>query len=116
MRTRILMTLGLVALLVGCAAPGLIDEQGAGSYLLINGIEPTSDPFGDIITSSGIIPDDVVLVELTAHLKATGGSGPGTRARPIRPTARQDRGRSREGSPRTLVAAWPGFGRSFRCR
>lgn len=53
---------------VGCAA-GDIDNTPAPVVLVVGDIITTSDPFGDILTTGGTIPEDSIEVEFTARLK-----------------------------------------------
>lgn len=66
-------TAGLVLALAvaACTAPGDIDNTPAPVLLIVGNITAVSDPFGDVITSGGTIPDDVILVPFTARLKAS---------------------------------------------
>lgn len=70
----------LVALAgAGCTAPGDIDDTDSPVILVVQSIEPVNDPFGDVITNTGTIPDDVVNVTFAAHPKnpeITGSTGP----------------------------------------
>lgn len=52
----------------GCAA-GNIDNTPAPVTLVVGDLVPTSDPFGDVLTSGGTVPEDVVEVDLLARLK-----------------------------------------------
>lgn len=56
----------LVAL--GCTA-GPHDESPAPVILVVGSINQTSDPFGDVLTSGGTVPEDTIEVNFTARLK-----------------------------------------------
>lgn len=65
-------TIGLLLIAVslfGCTAPGGIDNTPAPVILVVGNISQQSDPFGDVITSGGTIPEDTIQVEFTARLK-----------------------------------------------
>lgn len=59
----------LVALVGGGCAAGDIDDTPAPVILVVGDLTQTSDPFGDVLTSGGTIPEDTIEVELTARLK-----------------------------------------------
>lgn len=70
-----IVTVGLVA----CAAPGDIDDTDSPTILVIESIEPLTDPFGDVISDAGTVQEDVVRVTFSAHPKSlavTGSVGP----------------------------------------
>jgi hypothetical protein len=67
----------IVALAMGCSVVGDIDETANAVILVINSIEPTSDPFGDVLSLSGIIPEDGIEVAFSAHLKGPVTASPG---------------------------------------
>lgn len=52
----------------GCAA-GNIDNTPAPVVLVVGDLTPTSDPFGDVLTSGGTVPEDAIDVDFTARLK-----------------------------------------------
>lgn len=79
-RGALLLALALVAF--GCAAAGDIDDTENAVILVINSISQSSDPFGDVLTSSGGILPDTVDVELSAHLK-TPTAPPGSPSEPV---------------------------------
>jgi hypothetical protein len=56
--------------MTGCSASGEIDNTDNAVVLVITSITPSSDPFGDVLTSGGIILDDTIDVVFAAHLKA----------------------------------------------
>jgi len=56
--------------MTGCSATGDIDNTQNAVVLVITSIVPTSDPFGDVVTSEGTILDDTIDVVFAAHLKA----------------------------------------------
>ena len=66
----------------GCGAPGNLDDSRAASVLIVQSVLATSDPFGDILSSSGSIFDDVISVDFTAHLKQATGA-PGAPTEPV---------------------------------
>jgi len=63
----------LATLALGCGATGSLDDTENAVVLVINSIEQVSDPFGDVLTSGGTIPEDTIQVEFAAHLKAPTG-------------------------------------------
>lgn len=68
-------TLGAAA----CSAPGDIDDTDTPTVLVIQSIEPVTEPFGDVISDAGTVLDDVVRVTFAAHPKSlavTGTTGP----------------------------------------
>lgn len=77
---RVLVIL-MATLALGCGAAGSIDDSESAAILVINQISQTSDPFGDVLTSGGTIPEDTIEVEFAAHLKAPTGP-PGTATEP----------------------------------
>jgi len=62
-----LLVLAVAAL--GCSANGNVDSTTAAVLLIVSTIEPISDPFGDVVTTSGTILEDAVRVDLVARLK-----------------------------------------------
>ena len=56
--------------LSGCGASGDIDNTENAVVLVLTSIVPSTDPFGDVLTSGGTILDDTVDVVFAAHLKA----------------------------------------------
>jgi len=66
----------VVALAMGCSVVGNIDETANAVVLVINSITPTSDPFGDVLSTSGTIPDDGISVIFSAHLKSPIAASP----------------------------------------
>ena len=80
-RRRLVLALAAVLFMSGCTAMGLIDNESAPTILIIDRINAVTDPFGDVLSRSGTIPDDLIEVLFTAHLKAS-TSPPGTPASP----------------------------------
>jgi len=66
----------IVALAMGCSVVGDIDETANAVILVIGSIVPTSDPFGDVLSTSGIIPEDGIDVTFSAHLKSPIAASP----------------------------------------
>lgn len=66
--TPLLAGLFLVAAMGGCTA-GPHDDTPAPVILVVGNISQTSNPFGDILTSGGTIPDDSIQVDFTSRLK-----------------------------------------------
>jgi len=64
-----LLLLAVVAGPAACSAPGSIDNTQAPVILIAGNVAQVSDPFGDVLTSGGTIPDDSVTVRFTARLK-----------------------------------------------
>lgn len=67
-----LLSLGAVAVslvLVGCSAPGDIDNTSSPVILVAGNLAEVSSPFGDVLTSGGTVPDDSVTIRFTARLK-----------------------------------------------
>ncbi|MFQ5743462.1 MAG: hypothetical protein ACE5HV_07725 [Acidobacteriota bacterium] len=62
--------LALAMVMAGCGASGNIDDTQNAVVLVIDSITQVSNPFGDILTSSGSILDDTVDVVFSAHLKS----------------------------------------------
>ncbi len=67
---RALLLLALTASVAagGCTA-GTNDSTPGPVLLIVGNVSQTSDPFGDILTSGGTIPEDTVQVNFTARLK-----------------------------------------------
>lgn len=65
------LALSLAAALAGagCTAGVLDDDSEAPVVLVAGNLTTVSDPFGDILTSGGTIPEDSVSVALTSRLK-----------------------------------------------
>lgn len=80
-RALLVPILTVVAASAGCGAPGMLDDEGAASILVVHAVSPESAPFGDVMTSNGIILDDTVSVTFSAHLKA-GSLPPGSPSEP----------------------------------
>lgn len=59
----------LAAALAACTASESIRDTTAPVQLVAANVSQTSDPFGDVMSSSGIIPPDTVDVEFIARLK-----------------------------------------------
>lgn len=71
-RGRLAAAFALLAILAGvggCSANGGLDDSAGAVFLVVSTIEAISDPFGDVITSSGSILEDRVRVDLVARLK-----------------------------------------------
>ena len=62
----------------GCTADGAIDNADSAVILVLNALAPTSDPFGDVITSGNTILDDTVMATFSAHLKGPITTNPQT--------------------------------------
>ena len=56
--------------MTGCGASGEIDNTENAVVLVLTSIVPSTDPFGDVLTSGGTILDDTIDVAFAAHLKA----------------------------------------------
>lgn len=69
---RLIVAAALLGLLSGCTANGDIDNTTAPVILVVSNIRAISDPFGDVLSSSGSIPEDVVQVDFVARLKNSG--------------------------------------------
>ena len=67
---RLALMMAVVALAIGCAAAGDIDDTQNAVILVIHSLESSSThTIGDVITG-GTILDDTLFIEFTAHLKA----------------------------------------------
>lgn len=66
---RLLAAAALLALLPGCSATGDLDNTTSPVALIVGNVQTLSDPFGDVMSASGSIPDDEVQVDLVARLK-----------------------------------------------
>ena len=60
----------MLFMMMGCGASGEIDNTENAVVLVITSIVPSTDPFGDVLTSGGTILDDTIDVVFAAHLKA----------------------------------------------
>jgi hypothetical protein len=60
----------MLFMMTGCNATGEIDNTQNAVVLVLVSITPSTDPFGDVLTSGGMILDDTVDVVFSAHLKA----------------------------------------------
>jgi hypothetical protein len=60
----------LLFTLSGCGASGDIDNTQNAVVLVLTSIVPSTDPFGDVLTTGGTILDDTIDVVFSAHLKA----------------------------------------------
>lgn len=65
---RLVVALFLSAVVVGCTA-GPHDDSPAPVILVVGSVSQTSDPFGDVLTSGGTVPEDTLQVNFTARLK-----------------------------------------------
>lgn len=70
-----------LALLLGsfvtaCTAPGDVDNADSNVIFNIEAIRQQSEPFGDVQTTTGVILDDVVEIDLSASLKAPISTNP----------------------------------------
>ncbi len=68
------LVLPLTSMIIGCNTD--VGDTAANVIMSINTITLVSDPWGDVITSSGIILDDAVSIELSAVLKAPVSTNP----------------------------------------
>lgn len=66
---KLALLIPITALMFGCTAAGNVDNAESASFLVLNFLNPTSDPFADVIATSGTILDDTVEVSFSAHLK-----------------------------------------------
>lgn len=69
---RLLAVAAVLAVLAACSASGNIDNTTAPVVLIVGNVRAVSTPFGDVLSSSGSIPEDTVQVDLVARLKSPG--------------------------------------------
>jgi len=68
--------MALALLAFGCTAENDIDNTNNNVILVLDGLAPISDPFGDVITGTGTILDDTLSATFSAHLKAPISTNP----------------------------------------
>ena len=75
---RLAAVLPLMVVTFGCTLEGDLDDTANNVILVLSGLAPTSDPFGDVITTTGTILEDSLTATFSAHLKAPITTNPTT--------------------------------------
>ena len=56
-------------LAASCGTSGGLQDTSAPVILVVNSLTADNTPFGDVLTSDGVLPADVVIASLTARMK-----------------------------------------------